>query len=92
MKTKKNYLSVLSLVLAITMVLGVALTAMQPARMETSPFTDVAVNQWYFPYVLEAYDDGVMTGTYHNPATGEREFSPKSPLTMAEWSVMLVRA
>ena len=92
MKTKKNYLSVLSLVLAITMVLGVALTAMQPARMETSPFTDVAVTQWYFPYVLEAYDDGVMTGTYHNPATGEREFSPKSPLTMAEWSVMLVRA
>lgn len=92
MKTKKNYLSVLSLVLAITMVLGVALTAMQPARMETSPFTDVAVTQWYFPYVLEAYNDGVMTGTYHNPATGEREFSPKSPLTMAEWSVMLVRA
>ena len=38
-----------------------------------------------FPYVLEAYNDGVMTGTYHNPATGEREFSPKSPLTMAEW-------
>ena len=36
MKAKKNYLSVLSLVLAITMVLGVALTAMQPARMETS--------------------------------------------------------
>lgn len=49
-------------------------------------------SDWFFDYVLEAYDDGVMTGTYHNPATGEREFSPKSPLTMAEWSVMLVRA
>ncbi len=33
-----------------------------------------------------------MTGTYYNLNTGERQFSPAAPLTMAEWSVMIFRA
>lgn len=91
MKIKKT----LNLALAVALALSVVFSA--PAQVvcaanDRSPFTDVKTSDWFFDYVLEAYDDGVMTGTYHNPATGEREFSPKSPLTMAEWSVMLVRA
>ena len=57
-----------------------------------SSFTDVKTSYWFFEYVLEPYDDDIMTGTYVNPSTGEREFSPKSPLAMVGWSVMLVRA
>ena len=91
MKAKKKISLALAVLLAISIVFSAPAQVVCAANGR-SPFTDVAVTQWYFPYVLEAYDDGVMTGTYHNPATGEREFSPKSPLTMAEWSVMLVRA
>ncbi len=91
MKAKKKISLALAVLLAISIVFSAPAQVVCAANGR-SPFTDVAVTQWYFPYVLEAYNDGVMTGTYHNPATGEREFSPKSPLTMAEWSVMLVRA
>ena len=57
-----------------------------------SPFSDVPSTHWGLDGILVAYEDGVMTGTYHNPNTGERQFSPAAPLTMAEWSVMLYRA
>lgn len=57
-----------------------------------SPFSDVPSTHWGLDGILVAYEDGVMTGTYHNPSTGERQFSPAAPLTMAEWSVMIYRA
>lgn len=57
-----------------------------------SPFSDVPSTHWGLDGIITAYNDGVMTGTYHNTATGERQFSPAAPLTMAEWSVMLYRA
>ena len=57
-----------------------------------SPFSDVPSTHWGLDGILAAYEDGVMTGTYYNANTGERQFSPAAPLTMAEWSVMLYRA
>lgn len=57
-----------------------------------SPFSDVPSTHWGLDGILVAYEDGVMTGTYHNPSTGERQFSPAAPLTMAEWTVMIYRA
>lgn len=50
-----------------------------------SPFWDVASSHWAYSYIQQAYDDGVMTGTYYNMATGIREFSPDSSLTLAEF-------
>ena len=50
-----------------------------------SPFSDVPSTHWGIDGILAAYEDGVMTGTYYNPNTGERQFSPAAPLTMAEW-------
>lgn len=57
-----------------------------------SPFSDVPSTHWGLDGILVAYEDGVMTGTYYNASTGERQFSPAAPLTMAEWSVMIYRA
>ncbi len=57
-----------------------------------SPFSDVPSTHWGLDGILVAYEDGVMTGTYYNANTGERQFSPAAPLTMAEWSVMIYRA
>ena len=81
-----------SMALALNLILVGALVAVQPAHMEASPFTDVPVSHWGFSGILEAYQDNVMTGTSHDPSTGERQFSPAAPLTMAEWSVMIYRA
>ena len=88
----KKSVSILSFVLALTLIISGTLTSMQPAWMATSPFSDVPSTHWGLDGILVAYEDGVMTGTYHNPNTGERQFSPAAPLTMAEWSVMIYRA
>lgn len=88
----KKSVSILSFVLALTLIISGTLTSMQPAHMATSPFSDVPSTHWGIDGILAAYEDGVMTGTYHNPNTGERQFSPAAPLTMAEWSVMIYRA
>ena len=82
----KKTVSIMSLILVLTLVISGALVAVQPAHMETSPFTDVPASHWGFPGILEAYQDNVMTGTSYDPNTGERQFSPAAPLTMAEWT------
>lgn len=88
----KKSISIVSLILALTLVISGAMVAVQPARMATSPFSDVPSDHWGIDGIIAAYDDGVMTGTYYNASTGERQFSPAAPLTMAEWSVMIYRA
>lgn len=60
MKIKKT----LNLALAVALALSVVFSA--PAQVvcaanDRSPFTDVKTSDWFFDYVLEAYDDGVMT-------------------------------
>lgn len=62
-----------------------------PAYATASPFSDLPTSNWAYPYVYESYEDGVMTGVHTND-DGTIEFSPKSPLTVAEWGIMLVRA
>lgn len=88
----KKSVSIVSFILALTLVISGAMVAVRPARMATSPFSDVPSNHWGINGILAAYEDGVMTGTYFNASTGERQFSPAAPLTMAEWTVMIYRA
>lgn len=99
MKTKKIISLGLTLALALSLV-SPALAAPTPQDTSKvvcvangrSPFSDVPSTHWGIDGILAAYEDGVMTGTYHNPNTGERQFSPAAPLTMAEWTVMIYRA
>ena len=99
MRIKKTISLGLTLALALSLITP-ALAAPTPQATSKvvcsangrSPFSDVPSTHWGIDGILAAYKDGVMTGTYHNPNTGERQFSPAAPLTMAEWSVMLYRA
>lgn len=99
MRIKKTISLGLTLALALSLITP-ALAAPTPQATSKvvcsangrSPFSDVPSTHWGIDGILVAYEDGVMTGTYHNPNTGERQFSPAAPLTMAEWSVMIYRA
>ncbi|WP_305141089.1 S-layer homology domain-containing protein [Acutalibacter muris] len=101
MRIKKTISLGLTLVLALSLITP-ALAAPAPARTVTpkvvcaangrSPFSDVPSTHWGIDGILAAYNDGVMTGTYFDASTGERQFSPAAPLTMAEWTVMIYRA
>lgn len=88
----KKSVSIVSFILALTLIVSGTMVAVRPARMATSPFSDVPSTHWGIDGILAAYNDGVMTGTYYNTTTGERQFSPAAPLTMAEWTVMIYRA
>lgn len=92
LKRQSVFIISLSLALIFSLVGGMLSSSFSRAANHIPEFTDVAPGQWYTAGIQSAYKDGVMTGTYYNPSTGDREFSPYSPLTMAEWTVMIVRA
>lgn len=56
-----------------------------------SPFSDVAPDFWAYDSIVEAYNDGVMTGTGVD-ANGNRVFSPSGKLNMAQFVTVLTRA
>ena len=99
MRIKKTISLGLTLALALSLITP-ALAAPTPQATSKgvcsangpSPFSDVPSTHWGLDGILTAYEDGVMTGTFFNESTGERQFSPAAPLTMAEWSVMIYRA
>ena len=72
----------LSLILVLLLIVGLA----PKANASNSPFSDVPVSHWAYHEIMEAYNDGVMTGT----APGV--FSPNAILNMAQFVTILTRA
>lgn len=60
-------------------------TAQERINVITSPYTDVVSDDWYFDYVLSAYDNGIMFGM-----TGTT-FEPATSMTRAMFVTMLYR-
>jgi hypothetical protein len=66
------------------------LANLEDANLETyavsaSTFGDVAVDQWYFPAVQWAANEGIIFGV------GEGNFAPNDPITREQMAVMLYR-
>lgn len=72
----------LSLLLAFVL----CLTLLPSAYASNSPFNDVPPDHWAYDAIMEANNDGVMTGT----ASGV--FSPSSKLNMNQFFTVLTRA
>ena len=91
MKTLKNILKTKTFIVLIAMMTLIILTtgifASSPAA-----FKDVPASYWGYKNIQRAYTDGVVSGTDYNEKTGERNFSPESKLTMAQFTTILTRA
>lgn len=72
----------LSLILVLLLIVGLA----PKANASNSPFSDVPVSHWAYHEIMEAYNDGVMTGT----APGV--FSPSGTLSINQFFTVLTRA
>lgn len=72
----------LSLLLAFVL----CLTLLPSAYASNSPFSDVPPDHWAYDAIMEANNDGVMTGT------GGGAFSPSGKLNMAQFVTVLTRA
>ena len=79
-----------SLLLAVLILVSMCVPAY--AQNTESPFSDLSSNHWAFPAVMKAYSDGILNGTYYNPDTGERQFSPGGKVTIAQFVTVVTRA
>ena len=71
--------------------LALIFTAIPRVYATDSPFSDVAPDFWAYDSIVEAYNDGVMTGTGVD-ANGNRVFSPSGKLNMNQFFTVLTRA
>ncbi len=79
---------ILVLLLVLAMLFG-AFPAFSYAESDT--FSDVPSGYWAKQYIEEAFSGRYVEGTYFNEETGERRFSPESPLTIAQFCTILSR-
>ena len=87
MKTKTH----IKIWAAAIVALALIFTAIPRVYATDSPFSDVAPDFWAYDSIVEAYNDGVMTGTGVD-ANGNRVFSPSGKLNMAQFVTVLTRA
>ncbi len=63
----------------------ITIVAEKPAAPFVNPFKDVQEGFWYYDYIMEAYQKGLVNGMK------EDEFRPDANLTRAQFAVMLYR-
>jgi len=56
-----------------------------PYARNRAVFSDVGVNAWYSPYVVWAYDNGIVTGV------GNNRFAPSDNVTREQFATMIHR-
>ena len=69
---------IVSLILALVMVAGIAASFPVIADGEGLPFRDVKTDDWFYPYVKYAYDNSLMQGK------SDAVFGPEDKVTRAE--------
>ncbi len=75
----------ISLILALSMILGILATGVMFAADKTLPFTDVKEGAWYYSSVKYVYENGIMQGT------GASLFEPELTLSRAMGAAVLHR-
>lgn len=69
---------IISLLLIIATVFGGTVFALPKVNAEANGVTDVSEDDWFYPYVTEVYEAGIMEGI------NAREFAPEKFMTRAE--------
>ena len=87
MKSKTH----IKLLAAAFAVFTLILVAIPRVYATNSPFVDILPDFWAYDSIVEAYNDGVMTGTGVD-ANGNRVFSPSGKLNMNQFFTVLTRA
>lgn len=76
---------ILALLLAGVMALGSVSVSFAKEEQAALPYTDVAENSWYYSYVKNVFDKGLMTGL------DEKTFGSNEKLARAQFAVILYR-
>ncbi len=58
----------------------------EESSTNTMPFTDVSSDYWYYSYILDAYNTGIISGVSND------SFAPQSSITGADFLTMLFNA
>ena len=82
----------ISLILSLTLLLSLSVSAFAAAPTTQSHFTDVPTSHWAYTQIERAYSDGVIAGTAGNAANYTGVFSPSGTLTEAQFVTIMTRA
>ena len=82
----------ISLILSLTLLLSLSVSAFAAAPTTQSYFTDVPTSHWAYTQIERAYSDGVIAGTAGNAANYTGVFSPSGTLTEAQFVTIMTRA
>ena len=83
MKSKKLTSLLLTLLLIVSLLVPVS---------AASPFSDLPTTHWAYAAAQKAFSDQVVNGTYYNETTGERHFSPRDTVNIAQFVTVVARA
>lgn len=79
---------IISVMLALVLCLGLGASVLAAGPT----FADVPVSHWAYQQVERAFADGAVNGSFYDPVTGVRRFSPDDTLTLAQFTAILTRA
>lgn len=82
----------ISLILSLTLLLSLSVSAFAAAPTVQPHFTDVPTSHWAYTQIERAYSDGVIAGTAGNAANYTGVFSPSGTLTEAQFVTIMTRA
>ena len=82
----------ISLILSLTLLLSLSVSALAAAPTVQPHFTDVPSSHWAYTQIERAYSDGVIAGTAGNAANYTGVFSPSGTLTEAQFVTIMTRA
>ena len=82
----------ISLILSLTLLLSLSVSAFAAAPTVQPHFTDVPTSHWAYSQIERAYSDGVIAGTAGNAANYTGVFSPSGTLTEAQFVTIMTRA
>jgi len=63
-----------------------------PSEPASMPYSDVALDAWYFKWVAAAYDAGLTQDCEDPPNRSDDRFRPEQAITRAEAACMMVKA
>ena len=82
----------ISLILSLTLLLSLSVSAFAAAPTVQPHFTDVPTSHWAYTQIERAYSDGVIAGTAGNAENYTGVFSPSGTLTEAQFVTIMTRA
>lgn len=82
---------IICIIICVATLLTAIIPAFATSEGSTQVFSDVPTTHWAYEFINWAFNEGAVSGTSYNQATGTRTFSPDAKLTNSQFCLMLAQ-